>query len=71
MNERLSGRVVSMTPGSIFRENPQYGVSYAQVLKQPLSTPEEIARAMVFLASDDARSLTGVQLPVDRGATLV
>ncbi|MCK9876933.1 mycofactocin-coupled SDR family oxidoreductase [Frankia sp. Ag45/Mut15] len=63
--------MVSMTPESIFRENPQYGVSYSQVLKQSLSAPEEIARAVVFLASDDARSLTGVQLPVDRGATLV
>jgi 3-oxoacyl-[acyl-carrier protein] reductase len=30
-------------------------------------TPEDIARAVLFLASDDARFITGVTLPVDGG----
>ncbi len=29
--------------------------------------PEEVAAAVLFLASDDARHVTGVDLPVDDG----
>ncbi len=32
-------------------------------------TPEEVARAFVFLCSDDARSITGHLLPIDGGWT--
>jgi len=34
-------------------------------------TPEDIARAMLFLASDDAAFITGVALPVDGGRTIL
>ncbi len=33
--------------------------------------PEDIARAMLFLASDDAAFVTGVALPVDGGRTIL
>ncbi len=33
--------------------------------------PEDVARAMLFLASDDAAYITGVALPVDGGRTIV
>ncbi len=33
--------------------------------------PEDIARAMLFLASDDAAFITGVALPVDGGRTIL
>lgn len=35
-----------------------------------LGTPEDVANAAVFLASDDAAYLTGVTLPVDGGVSL-
>jgi NAD(P)-dependent dehydrogenase (short-subunit alcohol dehydrogenase family) len=34
-------------------------------------TPEDVARAMLFLASEDAGFITGVALPVDGGRTVV
>jgi NAD(P)-dependent dehydrogenase (short-subunit alcohol dehydrogenase family) len=35
------------------------------------ATPEDIAKAMLFLASDDASFITGVALPVDGGRTIL
>jgi len=35
-----------------------------------MSTPEDIAFATMFLASEEARSITGVNLPVDAGWTV-
>lgn len=35
-----------------------------------MTEPEEIAAACLFLADDDASSITGIALPVDGGATL-
>jgi len=35
------------------------------------ATPEDIAKAMVFLASDEAAFITGVTLPVDGGRTIL
>jgi 3-oxoacyl-[acyl-carrier protein] reductase len=35
-----------------------------------LSTPDDIARAAVFLASDEADFITGVEFPVDGGRTI-
>ncbi|NIE66894.1 mycofactocin-coupled SDR family oxidoreductase [Burkholderia sp. Ax-1719] len=40
-------------------------------LPVPWVDPKDISRAMVFLASDDARFITGVNLPVDAGNDLL
>jgi NAD(P)-dependent dehydrogenase (short-subunit alcohol dehydrogenase family) len=37
---------------------------------QRLATPDEIAAAAVFLASDEARSIAGVTLKIDGTITL-
>ncbi len=36
-------------------------------LPDPVSQPEDIAAAVAWLASDQARHFTGIQLPVDLG----
>ena len=36
----------------------------------PYLTPEDISNAVVFLASDEARFITGLQMQVDAGAIL-
>ena len=44
---------------------------YAQrVPLKRLGTPEDVAKIVLFLASDDAEYLTGVVLPVDGGVSL-
>ena len=35
-----------------------------------MSTPEDVANATLYLASDAARFITGVELPVDGGRTI-
>ncbi len=40
-----------------------------QVPLRRLAAPEDIAKAVLFLASDDAAYITGVALPVDGGAS--
>lgn len=42
----------------------------AELPLQRLCEPEDVAAAMVFLASDEARLITGVCLPVDAGRSL-
>jgi len=57
---------------TMLTENPTYVGSFGSILPSPtLAEPEDIANAVVWLASDAARCVTGVQLPVDMGATKV
>jgi NAD(P)-dependent dehydrogenase (short-subunit alcohol dehydrogenase family) len=37
-------------------------------MPQPWIEPVDVANAVLFLASDEARFITGVSLPVDLGA---
>jgi (+)-trans-carveol dehydrogenase len=45
-------------------------VSQAHLLPVPAIEPEDIAAAVAYLVSDDARYVTGVTLPVDAGLLL-
>ncbi|SNS05084.1 NAD(P)-dependent dehydrogenase, short-chain alcohol dehydrogenase family [Sphingomonas laterariae] len=50
------------------------GIDFALVARMspkmaPLARPEDVAAAVAFLASDDARFITGIMLPVDGGQT--
>lgn len=56
----------------VLTENPTYVASFGSILPSPvLAEPEDIANAVVWLASDAARCVTGIQMPVDMGATTV
>ncbi|MGW4561750.1 mycofactocin-coupled SDR family oxidoreductase [Streptomyces sp. NPDC004561] len=45
-------------------------MSFANALPVPWLEPVDIANAALFLASDEARYITGITLPVDAGSTL-
>jgi NAD(P)-dependent dehydrogenase (short-subunit alcohol dehydrogenase family) len=49
--------------------DPELGPLFQGSLPDPVSEPEDIAAAVAWLASDEARHVTGIQLPVDLGRT--
>ncbi len=56
----------------ILTENPSFNASFQQLLNDPpIATPRDIAEAVLFLASPRSRLITGIELPVDAGATKV
>ena len=62
-----------MVPGKpraeVTREDALPVFQSLNALPVPLVASEDISNAVLFLVSDDARYVTGVQLPVDAGAT--
>jgi SDR family mycofactocin-dependent oxidoreductase len=56
----------------LLADHPAYAGSFGSILTNVgLARPEDIAGAVLYLASDAARCVTGAQLPVDMGATKV
>jgi NAD(P)-dependent dehydrogenase (short-subunit alcohol dehydrogenase family) len=72
-------RANSVHPGYIvtemskeYMEDEKYkGWFLAQTPLNKLGKPEEVAEAVLFLASDAASHITGVELPVDGGVTAI
>ncbi len=56
----------------ILTTHPTYAMSFAAMLPGvPIAECEDISNAVIYLASDLSRAVTGIQLPVDMGATKV
>ena len=60
------------TVRALLEEHPTYLASYGSILSEPpIADPSDISNAVAWLASDASRAVTGIQLPVDMGATTV
>jgi D-threitol dehydrogenase (NAD+) len=66
----ISPTVVLTPLGKEFWDNPEGEALRAQIPTQRFALPEEIAAAAVFLASDAAKMINGVDLLVDGGYTI-
>lgn len=56
----------------IFADNPSFSAAMGQYLfDPPISQPADIANAVLFLASEESRTVTGTQLTVDQGASKI
>lgn len=65
-------RVNCLVPGQIRTGMTTYDMDRVRSFTQPLpreGTPEDVADAAVFLASDRSAQITGIVLPVDGGTT--
>jgi len=51
--------------------DPKLGAVFMNAMPVEVVQPEDIAKAVLFLASDDARYITGLQMKVDAGAGLI
>ncbi|MFE2068645.1 mycofactocin-coupled SDR family oxidoreductase [Streptomyces sp. NPDC059467] len=60
-----------LVPGirPVLEKDPELSAFFQGVLPDGVSRAEDIAAAVAWIASDEARHITGVQLPVDLGRT--
>lgn len=63
------GRDSSLQP--LLDAHPAYARSFASLLPELAADPSDIADAVAWLATDDSRTVTGTQLTVDLGATVL
>ena len=56
-------------PARTAGRRPRVGAAVHGRPARPVSEPEDIAAAVAWVASDEARHVTGIQLPVDLGRT--
>jgi NAD(P)-dependent dehydrogenase (short-subunit alcohol dehydrogenase family) len=56
----------------LFARYPTYAASFGSIMPElGLATPGDISNAVLWLAGDDSRMITGAQVPLDMGATRV
>jgi len=62
---------LTLTPGAVSNATPEYIEASLALYPMPrLCTPEDVANAVVFLASDEAAYINAATLMVDGGATV-
>jgi SDR family mycofactocin-dependent oxidoreductase len=54
----------------LLANNPEWADSFRHPMPIDLLTPDDISNALLWLASDEARFVTGVVLPIDAGLTV-
>ena len=52
------------------QEDLQAGLSVVPLAADPVGQPQDISNAVLFLASDEARYITGITISVDAGSLL-
>ena len=57
-------------PGALLREDVIPAFTYFQAMPIPYVEPVDISNLVLFLASDEARYITGQQIRVDAGSLL-
>ena len=56
----------------VLRTHPRYIASFGSILTDtPLAEPDDVTNAVLFLAGDSGRTITGTHLSVDMGASAV
>ena len=62
---------LTLTPGAVDNATPEYVEASLALYPMPrLCTPEDVANAVLFLASDEAAYINAATLMVDGGATV-
>jgi NAD(P)-dependent dehydrogenase (short-subunit alcohol dehydrogenase family) len=56
---------------ALIERDPNLGPIFMNTLPVEITEPRDISNAVLFLASDEARYITGVALPVDAGALTI
>jgi (+)-trans-carveol dehydrogenase len=69
-NKTLFHMLLPESPGELTLEDAAPIFQMANALPIPWVDPIDISNAVLFLASDEARYITGVTLPVDAGAAV-
>ena len=54
--------------GDLVKQYPSVGAIFTATFSPELSSVDDVAALMAFLASDEARHLNGLQIPLDNGA---
>ena len=70
MNNVAPGAIRTPINSELLQDKAQLGALVAQIPARRLGQPADVAGAVAFLASDEARYITGVTLPVDAGFTV-
>ena len=65
-NDLMLNLFSGQTSGGTF-ETADFALRTLNLLPEPYLEPDDIAAAVLWLASDDARFVTGIALPVDNG----